>query len=592
VTIATADDPFVAQKALVDQLDKSGWDLIVGDAFVRGMRDIGYKSTSYALSELVDNSIQANATWVEVIFGFEKGRAMPAQIAVIDNGGGMFDKMVPASLIWGAGTRLDNRSGFGKYGYGLPSASVSQCLRVEVYSKTQGDPWAMSYLDVEEIARGDWTKEHRIKTPGSKLTEPPAFVVDHLKAKASWPLESGTVVVWEKLDAARIDRRRREDLRNNLLTNLGIIYRNYLARTPITVDGIKVEPCDPLFLTPGFRYYDIDKDRAEEQPAAIVEVIDKETKEPRGTMRIRFSRMPATFFRKPEAKDNNRPSRGDNNERLAVADANNGIIFLRNGRQIDVVKPPKAHTYLNATTDRFWAVEVNFDATLDDRFGMTTAKQQIVPNDQIWDLLADKAKIFEAIATMRTAYKKDAAKVAAKAKKSKPASVEAIRHASKFKTTPKPADTPARKEEAERNLKEEARRRAEKAGVSPETVEAELIAKERESSHAVEAEDLPGAPFFRCEQRGGQRVLLLNVAHPFYTDLYAGPTSDARLRAGLEILLWALGETEVDADPESDRRRFYEAERPQAWSPYLKDALVSLRQIETIDDNDEDPSVA
>jgi hypothetical protein len=559
VTIATADDPFVAQKALVDQLDKSGWDLIVGDAFVRGMRDIGYKSTSYALSELVDNSIQANATWVEVIFGFEKGRAMPAQIAVIDNGGGMFDKMVPASLIWGAGTRLDNRSGFGKYGYGLPSASVSQCFRVEVYSKTQGDTWAMSYLDVEEIARGEWTKEHRIKTPGIKLREPPAFVVDHLKAKGTWPLESGTVVVWEKLDAARIDRRRREDLRNSLLTNLGIIYRNYLARTPVTVDGVKVEPCDPLFLTPGFRYYDIDKDRAEEQPAA---------------------------------KDNNRPSRGDNNERLAVADANNGIIFLRNGRQIDVVKPPKAHTYLNATTDRFWAVEVNFDATLDDRFGMTTAKQQIVPSDQIWDLLADKAKIFEAIATMRTAYKKDAAKVAAKAKKSKPASVEAIGHASKFKTTPKPADTPARKEEAERNLKEEARRRAEKAGVSPETVEAELIAKEQESSHAVETEDLPGAPFFRCEQRGGQRVLLLNVAHPFYTDLYAGPTSDARLRAGLEILLWALGETEVDADPESDRRRFYEAERPQAWSPYLKDALVSLRQIETIDDNDEDPSVA
>jgi hypothetical protein len=53
VTIATAVDPFVAQKALVDQLDKSGWDLIIGDAFVRGMRGIGYKSTSYALFELI-----------------------------------------------------------------------------------------------------------------------------------------------------------------------------------------------------------------------------------------------------------------------------------------------------------------------------------------------------------------------------------------------------------------------------------------------------------------------------------------------------------------------------------------------------------
>jgi hypothetical protein len=592
VTITVADDPLVAQKALVEQLDKSGWDLIVGDAFVRGMRDIGYKSTSYALSELIDNSVQADATWVDLVFGFVKGRAMPAQIAVVDNGLGMYDKMVRASLVWGAGTRPDNRTGFGKYGYGLPSASVSQCLRVEVYSKTVGGTWAMSYLDVEEIGRGEWTKDHRINTPAVKAAEPPAFVVDHLKAKNAWPLESGTVVVWDKLDATRIDRRRREELRNNLLTNLGIIYRNYLARTPMTVDGVKVEPCDPLFLTPGFRHFDTDKDRAIEQPPALVEVVDKESGDVRGTMRIRFSRMPATFFRKPSAKNNNKPSKGDNNERLAVADANNGIIFLRNGRQIDVVKPPKSHTYLNATTDRFWAVEVDFDATLDDEFGMTTAKQQIVPSDRVWDLLAQKAKIFEAIATMRTAYKKDAATVAAKAKKSKPASIEAIEHASKFKTTPKPADTPARKEEAERNLKEEARRRAEEAGISPEVVEQELHAKEQESSRAVETEDLPGAPFFRCEQRGGQRVLLLNVAHPFYTDLYAGPSSDARLRAGLEILLWALGETEVDADPESDRRRFYEAERPQAWSPYLKDALVSLRQIETVDDDHEDPEVA
>ncbi len=50
-----------AQQELVKQLDETGWDLIVGDAFVRGMRDIGYKSTSYAMAELIDNSIQAGA---------------------------------------------------------------------------------------------------------------------------------------------------------------------------------------------------------------------------------------------------------------------------------------------------------------------------------------------------------------------------------------------------------------------------------------------------------------------------------------------------------------------------------------------------
>ena len=32
---------------------------------------------------------------------------------------------------------------------------------------------------------------------------------------------------------------------------------------------------------------------------------------------------------------------------------------------------------INATTDRFWAVEVDFDAALDELFSITTSKQQV-----------------------------------------------------------------------------------------------------------------------------------------------------------------------------------------------------------------------
>ena len=219
------------------------------------------------------------------------------------------------------------------------------------------------------------------------------------------------MIVWEKLDSARVDRQRREELRNRLVSDLGVIYRNVLVNVPMTVDGVKVEPCDPLFLTPGFRYYDLDDDRAEELPAAVVDIADKASKQSVGKLRVRFSRMPASFFRKPEAKQNNKPSRQDMNERLPIADAHNGIIFLRNGRQIDVVKPPKRFYSVNATTDRFWAIEVDFDATLDDEFSMTTAKQQVVPSDRIWDMLNDKAKIFDSIAAMKSTYGKEAAKI-------------------------------------------------------------------------------------------------------------------------------------------------------------------------------------
>lgn len=598
-TVTTAEDYQKAQRQLVDRLEaEGGWDIVVGDAFVRGMRDIGYKSTSFALAELIDNSIQAAATRVDMIFDFQ-GSKKPTKLAIIDDGHGMSPKMVRACLIWGAGTRGENRSGFGKYGYGLPSASISQCYRVVVYSKVSGGDWHRAYLDVNEIRQGDrkWLKGNRISMPEEVQEEPPAFVVHYLNHEGRWDsFDHGTVVVWEELDPQRIDYRRREDLRNKLVTDLGVIYRNFLLATPMTVDGKPVQPCDPLFVTEGFRYYDLDEDRATELEPANVEVKDKDTGEVIGYMRVRYSRMPATFFRKPEFKHTNRPGRGKDawNERLNIADPNNGIIFCRAGRQIDVVRPPRWVGFINATTDRFWMVEVDFDPTLDDYFSITTSKQQITPDDSIWNMLDDKAKLKANIAQMRTHYQKEAEAIANEAEQAKEgekrASVESLEGAEKFRTTPPPEPTSDREREAAENLEQEARKRAGRVGVKPEAIERELVAERQDREFVVETEDLPGGAFFRCVQEGGTRVLYLNVAHPFYTELYSGPGMNARSRAGLEVLLWTLGNAEVDAIPGSDRRLFYERERASVWSPRLGDALIVLKEIKVIEANEEDPA--
>lgn len=575
-----------AQRALIEKLEGEsfGWDLMVGDAFVRGMRDIGYKSTSFALAELIDNAMQASATQVDIIFGFDGG-AKPTQIAVVDNGYGMEPKMVRASLVWGAGTRAEDRSGFGKYGYGLPSASVSQCHRVTVYSKTIDGEWQSAYLDIDEIAEGKWTKGNRIEMPEQTLAEPPAFVVSYLENEGRWEsFNSGTVVVWDGLD--RIEPKLREGLRSTLVTDFGVVYRNFLVDCPMSVDGVDIEPCDPLFQTEGFRYHDLDEDRAIALPEAVVEVTDKKSGDIIGKMRVRYARMPATFFRMPEAKYTNRPGKGSMNARLEIADRNNGIIFARNGRQIDVIRPPRSLGSINATTDRFWAVEVDFDATLDEMFSITTSKQQVRPDDRVWDILKDKANLFSVIGQMRSAYEKEAKTIASEIeakKEEKRASVEAVEGGAKFRTTKQPKETPERESEAERNLEQEAQKRAKKAGLDAEAVRREIEAQREGVTRDVETEDLPGAPFYRCVDEGGTRMLYLNVAHPFYTELYAGPGSSPRLRAGLEVVLWALGEAEADAEPDSDRRRFYERDRASLWTPYIADSLAVLKTIQVVD---------
>lgn len=593
--ITSTSEGLQAQREYIEKLETEGfdWGILVGDAFVRGMRDIGYKSTSFALAELIDNAVQASAERIDIVFGFDGGNT-PTKLAIVDNGHGMEQQMVRASLIWGAGTRAENRDGFGKYGYGLPSASVSQCRRVTVYSKTPDGEWHRAYLDIDEIKRGEWTKGHQIETPEAVAEEPPDFVIDFLKKQKRWSkFKHGTVIVWDNLD--RVRPKRRETLLANLLTDLGVIYRNYLTDTPVTVDGVAVEPCDPLFLTEGFRYYDLDEDRAIELPPAVVEVKEKGSDEVLGRMRVRFARMPATFFRKPDAKHTHKPGKKAMNERLDIADANNGIIFLREGRQIDVVRPPRSLASFNATTDRFWAIEVDFDVTLDDEFSITTSKQQVKPSERVWDMLKDKAKIFTAIGAMRKEYAKDAAQVRQQvedARDGKKASVEAIEAAKKHRTTKRPKDTPERRREAEENLRQEAHRRANRAGLDPQAVERDLEARQQDHPYDVRTEELPGAPFFRCVQEGGQRVLYLNVAHRFYTELYTGPGSTSRLRAGLEVLLWALGEAEIEAEPDGERRQFYERERASVWSPYVEDALAYLAQIDLLASNEDDEAAA
>ena len=74
---------------------------------VKAMRDSGYKSTTHALAELVDNAIEADATAIE-LFGIgkhneETNRITLEELAVLDNGRGMDAATLRGSLRYGFG---------------------------------------------------------------------------------------------------------------------------------------------------------------------------------------------------------------------------------------------------------------------------------------------------------------------------------------------------------------------------------------------------------------------------------------------------------------------------------------------------------
>src|SRR5581483_11179874 len=118
-------------------------------------------------------------------------------------------------------------------------------------------------------------------------------------------------------------------LRRHLLEHFGVTYRNFLYHVQLYVDGEPVQPIDPLFLTPGMLYYDLDEDRAVPLeplriavPASLGGAADDE-------IRVRFAYLPATFG----SLDKRRKAEGRNgNQRYRIMKDHLGIIVLRLGR--------------------------------------------------------------------------------------------------------------------------------------------------------------------------------------------------------------------------------------------------------------------
>jgi hypothetical protein len=568
------------QREYAKRMSRGGFDfsLVVGDAFVRGIRDIGYKHTGTALDELIDNAIQAEAGKVHVVFGFGgDSEKKPDRLAVIDDGHGMDDLMIRLAVLWGGTHRENDRTGFGRYGYGLPSASVSQGRRFTVYSKPVDGKWNRVTVDLDDIKNGKYTNsEGRIVVPPAAPATLPDWLEDYLGENfGADGLEHGTIVEIEKVD--RLRWKTASSLERNLLEHFGITYRNFLREVEICVNGKRVEPCDPLFLTPGFRFYDIDSDRAVALPPLAIEV-----KDDAGTVHIvkaRFAHMPPTFQLKDKASP--KAGRGNLNPRFAVMKDHNGIIVLRNGRQIDVLTSDCPWTtFMN--NDRNWGVEVDFPAGLDEEFSITTSKQQTKLSDRMWNILRE-AGVFSAIKEMRSILNGQRADLNA-AKDQDPTkkrpSEQAMEESIKYKTRKPGGDPQPRVMEAEAEFRREVERRASQAGVEPEKVEPELRSEVQGFPYKLKTETMPGAPFFRMVQMGGQKVLYLNQAHRFYTDIYAGERSSPSVRAALEVLLFVIGDSELDSG--DDRRLFYQTERAE-WSARLNVALDRLSEIEADD---------
>lgn len=344
---------------------------------IKAMRDSGYKNTAYALAELIDNSVQANASMVEVIcleerqwISERRGRRIQA-IGVLDNGDGMSPETLRLALQFGNGTHLTDRKGIGRFGMGLPNSSISQCRRVEVWSWQNGPNNAMySYLDVDEI---ESQQLYAVPLPTHKP------LPDEWRDRSDNIETTGTLALWTNFDDHRLSWRGARATLRNTESLVGRMYRKFIDDGRLSIrllavldgedkpdfDGF-VRVNDPLYLmhnssTPA--PFDV---KPMFQPwGSEDEIFSINYGGATHNVIVRIS------WACEETVPDDRSDRGAKPYGKHAA-KNIGLSIVREGRELDL-DSAWANSY--DPTERWWGVEVEFPSALDEVFGVTNTKQ-------------------------------------------------------------------------------------------------------------------------------------------------------------------------------------------------------------------------
>lgn len=358
---------------------------------MRAVRDSRYRHGANAIAELIDNSIDADATRVELLIE-EKQQTRKQRtvwginrVAVVDNGTGMDAPTLVQALSFG-GRKENNRvRRIGKYGVGLPTASASQCEQVDVWTwQSSIESPLHCHLDIAGIQAGTVTE---IPEPDS---EP---VPEEWRRRASGQgidPECGTLVVWSKIDRIKS---RPQTIFRRIQWEIGRIYRHFLNTGQLSIrmatfratdqphDNFEIRPNDPLFLM---------ADSATSAPwdhdpmfsEYLTEVMSVQVQGREEQVELRYSMVkPEALGDQPQAPGS-RPHGQD-------AMRNAGVSIVREDRELLLEKAfAGGATRREQPQNRWWGCEVRFNSGCDELFGIDHNKQMTATLSDIAQLLA------------------------------------------------------------------------------------------------------------------------------------------------------------------------------------------------------------
>ncbi len=378
----------------------------MGDA----LRNTGYKNIECAMAEIIDNSVQAGAQNILVIVSEEynprTGRNNISEIVFLDDGSGMTNEEIEGCLGIGYSTRTD-RKGLGRFGVGLPQASLYACPAVDVYSWQGGyDNCKKVFLDIDKIKNEEQTE---IEDPiSSEIPEKyqkylTYKVISDAGDKTYDFTQHGTFVIWKKCD--RVIPKTVNFLFKKLDFALGQKFRYFISEGRSSIRLIhnenqdythEIMPNDPLMLMPNnyvlgnpdnpgvisprtninctvpvFEAYTNSKYPDGIIPYSI-KYLDPETGETKESkVEIKFSIVKNIFYDKTAISGN--PGQTQLGKHVKELE---GISIVRANREIDFGQFD-FYENVNQPEHRWWGCEIRFNPELDEAFGVANNKQHV-----------------------------------------------------------------------------------------------------------------------------------------------------------------------------------------------------------------------
>jgi hypothetical protein len=574
--------------------------MFFGQTLIRSLRDQGYSSTTSALCEIVDNSIQWGANNVRIYFRQSGGKGeYTIDVAVLDDGKGMNPNVLKLAMSFGGSLNYDKRTGIGRYGMGMKTAALSMAPSFDVYSwQGEKDIYRLT-LDVDEVGKSRLNMIE-MEDPES-VDDLPSDVASIICKPMVWPSRddqhlvadaedevyealggSGTLVYIPDCD--RVDAVKARTLAERAIKDIGRIYRKFIDNgLNIWVNNKIVQSFDPTYWSQNSRHVQVEGVSETKSRLVVAKTvsIERSLKGEKGNLSIRLYELPI--------EDWSQLPRSVRKNSLRLYDDHN-VTILRNDREMFAGVVPeiaRRHGDLN-----WFRVQIDFSGDLDEAMGLSSNKQGVRPKPYVLDEIA-KA-IGAEVGAVRDRIRKFQNTNAAANNRSGVSAAERKANEAEDVQSERIAMPNPINEEERQALHQQIRELAATIRREGESEEA-AIARVEGSVYLTKYTHDPFWPFYHVEYKASRVVLTINTAHPFYDRVYR-PLSEAAIASssetdsdeespgvsgapdvmvGVQLLLFSLARTQsFMGRNEPDRVKLFDKMRRE-WSEALATQLES-----------------